>query len=88
MLEQIQRLARYSQGDCIVAEGNPILRGYVTEGAQMFNEMDNAVQEVQKSGNQVYQLAEETVKRVEQVKDELAGMNTGEASIVEERSNL
>ena len=54
----------------------------------MFNEMDNAVQEVQKSGNQVYQLAEETVKRVEQVKDELAGMNTGEASIVEERSNL
>ncbi|MEC0206452.1 methyl-accepting chemotaxis protein [Paenibacillus lautus] len=76
LLEQIQRLAAdTAKGAVSSLRKIQSCEGYVTEGAQMFNEMDNAVQEVQKSGNQVYQLAEETVKRVERVKDELAGMN-------------
>jgi methyl-accepting chemotaxis protein len=89
LLEHIQRLAAdTAKGAVSSLREIQSCEGYVTEGAQMFNEMDNAVQEVQKSGNQVYQLAEETVKRVERVKDELAGMNTGENSIMEESSNL
>lgn len=89
LLEQIQRLAAdTAKGAVSSLKEIQSCEGYVTEGAQMFNEMDNAVQEVQKSGNQVYQLAEESVKRVERVKDELAGMNTAETSIIEERSNL
>jgi methyl-accepting chemotaxis protein len=89
LLDHIQRLA----ADTAKGAVSSLLEiqsceGYVTEGAQMFNEMDNAVQEVEKSGNQVYQLAEETVRRVERVKDELAGMNTGQAALMEERSNL
>ena len=50
----------------------------------MFNEMETAVEKVQKSGNQVYQLAEETVRRVERVKGELAGLNGS----IEENPNL
>ncbi|PJN56917.1 hypothetical protein PAEVO_36430 [Paenibacillus sp. GM2FR] len=89
LLEHIQRLAAdTAKGAVSSLREIQSCEGYVTEGAQMFNEMDNAVQEVQKSGNHVYQLAEETVKRVERVKDELAGMNTGENSIMEESSNL
>ncbi len=76
LLEHIQRLA----GDTAVGAVSSLreiqsCEGYVTEGAEMFNEMETAVEKVQKSGNQVYQLAEETVRRVERVKDELAGLN-------------
>jgi methyl-accepting chemotaxis protein len=76
LLEHIQRLA----GDTAVGAVSSLkeiqsCEGYVTEGSDMFNEMETAVEKVQKSGNQVYQLAEETVRRVERVKDELAGLN-------------
>ncbi|MCM3492821.1 methyl-accepting chemotaxis protein [Paenibacillus lactis] len=76
LLEHIQQLA----ADTAAAAGSALkelqsCEGDVEEGTRLFYEMQQAVHEVELSGSQVYELAVNTVQRVHQIKEELAGMN-------------
>ncbi|MFF3924454.1 methyl-accepting chemotaxis protein [Paenibacillus lactis] len=76
LLEHIQQLA----AETAAAAGSALkelqsCEGDVEEGTRLFYEMQQAVHEVELSGSQVYELAVNTVQRVHQIKEELAGMN-------------
>lgn len=89
LLEHIRRLAEdTAKGAVSSLKELKACEGFVMEGARMFHEMENAVQEVQKSGNQVHLLAEETGRRVDRVKDDLAGINSSDQQPFEYESTL
>lgn len=81
LLQHIERLAAdTAEGAVSSLREIQSCESHVSEGSQMFHEMETTVHEIEISGNRVYQLAEETVQRVERVKLELAGMSNSDVS--------
>ncbi|GAE05892.1 methyl-accepting chemotaxis protein [Paenibacillus sp. JCM 10914] len=75
LLEYIQQLGQDTTASSAASLHEiQLSERHVREGSHMFYEMENAVHEVELSGDQVLQLAEHTVHRVQLIKYELAGM--------------